>query len=72
MIRVENPGTESHEIGSLKLAPGKSMQDFEQWMRNPHGPPPATSVGGVSSVASNVVTYFEVDLTQGDYALGVW
>jgi hypothetical protein len=38
-------------------------------MQNPQGPPPATSVGGVSSLAANTEAYFEVDLTSGDYAL---
>ena len=69
MIRVENVGAEPHEIGLLKLGPGKTMRDFEAWMRNPQGPPPASSVGGVSSFVANTDAYFEVDLTPGDYVL---
>jgi len=69
MIRVENAGGEPHEVGLVKLVPGKTMQDFEAWMQNPQGPLPANSVGGVSSLAANAEAYFEVDLTSGDYVL---
>ena len=69
MIRVDNMGAEPHEVGFLKLAPGKTVQDLEAWLKNLDGPPPATSGGGVSSLAANATAYFEVDLTPGDYAL---
>jgi len=69
MIRVENVGAESHEVGLLKLAPGKTMQDFEAWARNPGGPPPANAIGGVSSMTRGSDGYFEVDLTPGEYVL---
>ena len=69
MIRVENVGAESHEVGLLKLAPGKTMQDFQAWARNPRGPPPASAIGGVSSMRAGSDGYFEVDLTSGDYVL---
>jgi hypothetical protein len=69
IIRVENVGVEPHEVGLLKLAPGKTMLDFQVWMRNPQGQPPANPVGGVSSLVTNSEAYFEVDLTSGDYLL---
>jgi hypothetical protein len=69
MIRVENTGAEPHEVGLLKLEPGKTMQDFEAWVRNLQGPPPASLVGGVASFVANTDAYFEVDLTPGDYVL---
>ena len=68
-IRVENAGAEPHEVALLKFAAGKTMQDFEAWMQNPQGPPPATAEGGVSSFAGSRDGYFEVVLTPGDYAL---
>ncbi|MGH7586960.1 MAG: hypothetical protein ACRELU_00010 [Gemmatimonadota bacterium] len=68
-IRVENAGTEPHEVGLVKLMPGKTMQDFQTWMRNPQDPLPANSLGGVSSLAANAEAYFDVDLTSGDYVL---
>ena len=69
MIHVENAGAEPHEVALLKLAPGKTAQDFDAWMRNPQGPPPANTVGGVSSLVANADAYFEVELTAGDYVL---
>jgi hypothetical protein len=69
MIRVENAGAEPHEVGLLKLAPGKTIEEFEAWIQNPQGPPPANSIGGVSSLAANTNAYFEVDLASGDYVL---
>jgi hypothetical protein len=69
MIRVENVGAEPHEVGLLKLAPGKTMQDLEAWMADPQGPLPASSVAGISSLAANTDAYFEADLTSGGYVL---
>jgi hypothetical protein len=69
VIRVENAGTEAHEVGLLRLAPGKTVEDFRGWMQNPQGPPPGNSVGGVSSLAPNLEAYFEVDLTPGEYVI---
>lgn len=69
VIRVENAGAEPHEVGLVKLAPGTTMQDFEAWTQNPQGPPPASSVGGVSSLVANTEAYFEVELTSGEYVL---
>ena len=48
-IRVQNVGAEPHEVSLIKLAPGKTMQDFEQWIQSAQGPPPANSAGGISS-----------------------
>jgi hypothetical protein len=69
MIRVENVGVEPHELGLVKLAPGKTMQDFQAWMQNPQHQLPANSLGGVSALATNAEAYFEVDLRSGDYVL---
>ena len=69
MIRVENLGAEPHEIALTKLEPGKTMQDLETWLTNFQGPPPWTSIGGLSSLAPNTEAYFEADLSPGDYAL---
>ena len=69
MIRVENKGAQPHEVGLAKLAPGKTLKDFETWLNNFDGPPPATSVGGLSSLAADTDAYFEADLTPGEYVL---
>ncbi len=69
-IRVTNVGAEPHEVGVVKLAPGKTLEDFMASVQNPQGgPPPAKLVGGISSLAANAEGYFEVELTPGDYVL---
>jgi hypothetical protein len=67
VIRVENVGTEAHEVALLRLGPGKTMEDFQAWMQEPQGPPPGNPVGGVSSLAPRLEAYFDVELTAGDY-----
>lgn len=69
VIRVENAGTEPHEVALLRLAPGKTMEDFQAWTQNPQGPPPGSAVGGVSSLAPRLEAFFEADLTAGEYVV---
>jgi plastocyanin len=71
MIRVENAGSESHEVSVVKLAPGKTIEDFLAWIRNPTTPSETTwtGAGGVTSLAPGAEAYFEVDLTPGEYVL---
>lgn len=66
-IRVENAATQSHEVELVKLAPGKTLADLGAWVENPHGPPPAQAIGGISGMAHGVVQSFTVDLTPGEY-----
>ncbi len=67
VIRVENTGSQSHELVFVKLEPGKGIADFARWAEHPEGPPPATPMHGVAILGpgqSNTVT---VDLVAGDY-----
>ncbi|MGH7711123.1 MAG: hypothetical protein ACREOG_07555 [Gemmatimonadaceae bacterium] len=71
-VRVENVGTESHEVGVVKLVTGKTIKDFEAWMQDPGKAPlesTASVAGGVTSLAPGADAYFEVDLTPGEYVL---
>jgi len=70
LIRVESRGALPHEIGMLKLAPGKTAADFQAWARNPQGPMPVTELtGGVGALSPNLDAYVETDLTPGEYVL---
>ncbi|HET8621923.1 MAG TPA: hypothetical protein VFM14_00020 [Gemmatimonadales bacterium] len=72
MIRVENTGSESHEVAVIKLPPGKTEQDIRDWFRNPEKPPPVSMesvMGGLTSLASGATAYFELDVTRGEYVL---
>jgi hypothetical protein len=80
-IRVENAGTEPHDFGLLKLAPGTTIEDVRVWL-NPErarrsdgggDPPPLEAIGsvagGIAAIAPGMSAYFETNLTSGDYAL---
>ena len=69
VIRVENAGTEPHEVGLLRLAPGKTMADFQAWMQDPRGPAPAPPARGGCARAPPPEAYFEADLTAGEYVV---
>ena len=67
VIKVENAGTQWHEMVFIKLAPGKTIQDVARWGEKPEGPPPGTPVNGASPMAARQVNFVEVDLTPGEY-----
>jgi hypothetical protein len=69
VIRLENLGAQPHELGLVKLTPGKTLRDFQAWARGFRGPPPGSVIGGVNAVAPGVEAYFELDLTPGNYLL---
>ena len=72
VIKVENAGPEPHEVGLIRLAPGKTMQDFFAWLEKPGNTPPdsiGTVTGGTTSLAPGAEVWFEADLTPGEYLL---
>jgi hypothetical protein len=69
-IQVENVGPQEHELVLIKLAPGKTVQDFAGWAEGGlKGPPPASAVGGVAGLAKGLSAQFTADLTPGEYGL---
>ncbi len=83
VIRVENAGTEPHDVALLKLAPGKTLEDVRIWLdpererrtgqRGDQGPPLASlvsgSAGGIAVIAPGMEAFFEAELTPGEYLL---
>jgi uncharacterized cupredoxin-like copper-binding protein len=67
LIKVENTGTQWHEMTFVKLQPGKTVQEFAKWGEKLVGPPPGAPINGISSLSVGEVNYIEVDLTPGDY-----
>jgi hypothetical protein len=68
IIRVENAGPQAHEIVLLKLAPGKTVEDFGRWAETGmKGPPPAEPLGGIAALDKGDHGSFDVDLTPGEY-----
>lgn len=68
-IRVENAGSQPHEIAIVRLNPGKTPADFTAWGMKPVGPPPGTTHGGVSGIMPGTHSFIEVDLPAGEYGL---
>lgn len=66
---VVAPG-QPHEFTFFQLMPGKKAEDIPKYVEGGmQGPPPAMPLGGVSAVQGNQVSYYDVDLKPGDYAI---
>lgn len=68
-IRVENAAAQPHELVLLRLAPGKTAQDFLAWVQTQDGPPPAMPMGGTSFLSTGEVNQITADFEPGEYAL---
>jgi hypothetical protein len=68
-LRVDNDGSQPHELELVRLADGKSVVDLEKWVDSQQGPPPGEPLGGVATIASGEEAYFSADFTPGRYAL---
>ena len=66
-FRVTNAGPQIHEIQVVRLAPGKTMQDFMKWGATFQGPPPGDAIGGIAFLDTGRDAYFTADLTPGNY-----
>jgi plastocyanin len=67
-ILVENAGPQPHELVLLRLAPGKTTEDFGTWAEHGmKGPPPAEPIGGVTLLDKGGRGSFTADLTPGEY-----
>jgi uncharacterized cupredoxin-like copper-binding protein len=69
VLRIRNNAAQTHELVLVKLADGKSAQDFVAWVEKMDGPPPATPVGGVTGIAPGGENQITVSLTPGRYAI---
>jgi hypothetical protein len=70
-ILVENTGAQPHELVLLRLAPGKTVEDFGKWATTGgmQGPPPAMPLGGVGVIDPGGQGVFSAELAPGDYGL---
>jgi uncharacterized cupredoxin-like copper-binding protein len=68
-ILVKNAGPQAHELVMLRLAPGKTVQDFATWATTGgmKGPPPAGLAGGVAVLDPGGSGTYTTDLTPGEY-----
>jgi hypothetical protein len=81
-IRVENAGVEPHDLVMMKLNPGKTVAELLAAMnperaRRPgqagEPPPPLeslmTGAGGIAAIAPGMESFFEANLSPGEYVL---
>jgi uncharacterized cupredoxin-like copper-binding protein len=70
-ILVSNAAQQPHELVLLRLAPGKTVQDFATWATTGgmKGPPPGQPIGGVTLMDPGTSGVFTANLTPGDYGM---
>lgn len=69
-IRVENSGPQVHELTIERLAPGKTIADWQRWIAGGmKGEPPSMPVGGFAGPDQGKVGWVTVTLTPGTYLL---
>jgi uncharacterized cupredoxin-like copper-binding protein len=66
-VKVENQGTEPHELNIVRLASGKGAPDVLAFFRNPSGPPPFEEFGGMATLAPGTSGWITVHLEPGRY-----
>lgn len=67
VIRVENNGTQWHELVFVKLEPGKTVEELARYAEKPEGPPPGGPVDGVAPLSPGESNTITVSLTPGEY-----
>ena len=81
-VRVENAGVEPHDLVMMRLAPGTTVADLMNMLnperarradqaRQPPPPPESlpTGVGGIAAIAPGMESFFEANLSPGEYVL---
>ncbi|HET9602948.1 MAG TPA: hypothetical protein VFO96_01560 [Gemmatimonadales bacterium] len=68
-VAIINQGTDTHELILSKLDPGKTAQDFVNWINKQDGPPPVTPYGGVTDIAPGDTILARIDFTPGNYSV---
>lgn len=68
MIRVENAGPQLHELTIERLAPGKTVADWQNWAAGGmKGPPVSIPVGGFAGPDQGKVGWLTMTFTPGNY-----
>jgi hypothetical protein len=69
IVKVQNTGSQPHEVELVVLAPGKAAKDFIAWAGGGmKGPPPAKPIGGVAGLEPGMSQSFTANFTPGNYA----
>jgi hypothetical protein len=69
-IKVHNFGPQTHEVELLRLLPGKTLADWDGWVRaGLKGRPPAVLIGGIAGLAPGRHAYFTAAIETGRHVL---
>jgi len=73
-FKVVNSGPQPHEVEIIRLAPGKTMKDFGEFMAKAYadkvdGPPPGDGLGGITAMTPGGTEYFTANMTPGNYVM---
>lgn len=70
VLHVVNRGPSVHELTLLRLAPGRSADDYLAWREGGEaGPAPARAVAGTAALGAGAEAWLEVRWEPGDYLL---
>lgn len=69
LIKVENGAAQPHEVVLIQLAPGKTIEDVGKWVFDMKGPPPGKPIGGIPAFVKGKDSFFQADLTPGEYGM---
>jgi hypothetical protein len=66
-FRLMNSGTQPHEMGLFKLAPGKTMADVVAFLKSQKGQPPGSFAGGLFDLDPGQTSYLVQAVAPGNY-----
>jgi hypothetical protein len=67
-IRIENTGPQIHELAVERLAPGKTLADWQRWAQGGmKGEPVSIPIGGFAGPDQGKVGWVTLTFTPGDY-----
>lgn len=73
VFRVNNEGSVTHDVELFRLSPGADTTDVMAWVEKPAvGSARAYPLGGIVGEDQGLHSYFDADLTPGDYMLLCW
>jgi hypothetical protein len=69
-LEVYNAGPQIHELELLRLLPGKTLADWDAWVRGGmKGEAPAVLIGGIAGLAPGRAAYFTTRIEPGRHVL---
>lgn len=72
-FRVENAGPQVHDMVIIQTEPGKSVEEFLEWLESAdEGPPPGRIVGSITGMNVGHHVSFSTHLEPGEYTVLCW